>query len=200
MNTENVGEFDTLIEQKIEEDTEFQDSLVDLEDDDKEQAIKEKREEVIRQEWQNLSETAKKKAELADNYKTRAEKAEAEAKKAKPAEKEIKNDNPDISSKDIYTLIDAKVPREDVEEVVKAAKLLGKTIDEALKDDVVKTILSNRQEFRKTSEATNTTTARPGTKKVSDEEILGKASKGEFPDKGSEEADRLFWARRGGKR
>jgi len=200
MNTENNGDFDTLIEKKIEEDTGFQDSLVDLEDDERGQAIKEKREEVIKQEWQSLSETAKKEAELAKNYKTRAEKAEAEAKKLKPAEKEINNDNPELSSKDIYTLINAQIPQEDVDEVLKAAKILNKPIHEALKDDVVKTILSNRKEYRATAEATNTKNARPGIKKTTDDELISKASKGEVPEKGSSEAEQLFWAKRGGKR
>ena len=89
------------------------------------------------------------------------------------------------------------VPQEDVDEVIKAAKLLGKTIQEALEDPTVKTILETRGEYRKTAEATNKKTARPSSHSPSSREILEKAEKGEIPEPGTPEAEKLFLARRG---
>jgi len=197
MNTEDKGFLDTLAQEKIDADTDFQDSLDSLEEDEREQAIQEKRKEIIEQEFSSLKESSKKQEELANNYKIRAEKAEKAKKEDHTSKKE---EDSDLSPKDLYALINAQVPQEDVEEVVKASKLLGKTVQEALNDDIVKTILETRQEFRKTAEATNTKQARPGSKKVSDDELLKKASAGDVPEKGSEEAERLFWAKRGGER
>lgn len=115
--------------------------------------------------------------------------------KPKPTSKE-----PDLTTTDVYALMKADVPEEDIDEVKKAAKVLGISVVEALKDSVTKTILERRASLRKTAEATNTVTARPGTKKVSDDEILQEASKGNIPEKGSADAERLFWAKRGGKK
>ena len=122
----------------------------------------------------------------------------ATEKDEKPVEKPTEKKD-DLSTTDLYALMNAKVPQEDVEEVVKAAKLLGKSVQEALKDETVKTILERREGYRKTSEATNNGTRRPATKTVTVDEIVTNASKGIFPEKGSKEAEELFWARRGKK-
>ncbi len=197
MNTEE-GNLDALIQEKLDTDLDFQDSLDVLNDDEREQAVKEKRSELRNQEYSSLIEKSKKNEELATNYKIRAEKAE----KGKPKdvdENTTKTDS-NLSTTDLYSLMTAKVPQEDVDEVVKSAKLLGKSIPEALADETVQAILNTRAEHRTTAKATNTQVARSGAKRVTDQEILDKASKGDFPDKGSDEATRLFWARRGGKR
>lgn len=102
----------------------------------------------------------------------------------------------ELSTKDLYALMSANVPQDDVEEVVKAAKILNKSISEALKDLMVQTVLKTREEYRATANAANVAPVRPGSKKVSDEEVLAKASKGEIPEAGSKEAEALFWARR----
>lgn len=104
-----------------------------------------------------------------------------------------------LSPKDLYALTAAQVHIDDFDEVVKAAKLLGKPIADAVKDPVVKGILAGRAEERKTAEATSTKPARPSQKKPDANEILRKASQGEIPQKGSNEAEELFWARRGGR-
>lgn len=124
---------------------------------------------------------------------------EPERKEVKPTVKrDSKVDN--LNPLDLYALMEAKVPKEDVEEVIKASKLLGKSISEALQDPIVQGILKSKDEYRKTSEATATQTRRSGAKQVTDDEIIKKASNGEIPESGSDEAERLFWARRGGKR
>ena len=123
--------------------------------------------------------------------------------KTKPVEKAkptIKKSEADLSSKDLYALMQAQVPEDDVDEVQRTAKALGVSVSEALKDPVTKAILERRQALRKTADAANTTTARPSNKKVTPEEILKKAEEGIIPDKGSTDAEELFWARRGGKK
>lgn len=98
------------------------------------------------------------------------------AKKAAPKK------NGDISNRDMYDLIEAKVPKQDIDEVVSYAKFKGISIADALEDDVVKTILSNNGEMRTTASAAHTGTAKRGSGKLSDDVILAKASKGEDID------------------
>ncbi|MDE2103081.1 MAG: hypothetical protein KGL39_37900 [Patescibacteria group bacterium] len=106
----------------------------------------------------------------------------------------------DLSPKDVMALMKAEVPEEDIEEVQKASKVLGVSIAEAIKDPVTKAVLERRAALRKTAQATNTSTARPSAKKVSGDELNKGLAKGEVPDKGSSDAEELFWARRGGRR
>lgn len=115
-------------------------------------------------------------------------------------QEESPKDSDALSTTDIYTLVSAKIPQEDLDVVKKTAKILGVSISEALKDSDLQTILKGRAEKRKVADATNTKTVRAGAKTVSDEEIVKAASRGEIPKAGSEEAEKLFWARRGGKK
>lgn len=194
---------DSLVDQRLEADTDFQNSLADLSDDDKNAAIANKRTEIANAEFKSLSEKAAetdKQKELANNYKIRAEKAEEEAKKGKKDDRSSDEKKDELTPKDIYALMGAQVPEEDIEEVVKAAKVLGKSISEALKDSVVKTILSRKVEERSTANAANTGSGRRTTPAMSDDKLLSELSKGIVPEAGSKEAEALFWAKRGGKR
>lgn len=113
---------------------------------------------------------------------------------------EKKEETQSVSQKDIYALSQANVHIDDFDDVVDYAKFKKISIQEALKSDVIKTVLANKAEYRKTSEVANTTNARKGVSKVSDEVLMKNLNDGKIPEKGSEEAERLFWARRGGKR
>lgn len=199
MNTETL---DALVQERIEADADFQSEIESLEDDERDEAIAKKSKEILADEWASLSDKAKKNEELANNYKTRAEKAEKGSKENKPAVEETTTSakQDDLSTKDLYAVMNAKVHEDDLDEVVKAAKLLEKSIPEALKDTTVQAILEKRAEHRKTAEATSTRPSRAGAKKIDSDEILREASKGNIPDAGSAEAEELFWARRGGKR
>lgn len=106
----------------------------------------------------------------------------------------------ELTSKDAIAIMNAKVHEDDVDEVVEYAKFKKISVAEALKSDVVKTILDRKSEFRKTSEATNTGTSRVGIKKVSGDELVKDLSQGKIPAPGTKEADELFWARRGGRK
>ena len=119
--------------------------------------------------------------ELAKNYKVRAEKAERllkQTKVVKPESSETPKHS-DMSLKDIRALQD--VPDEDVDEVIDFAKYKGVSVAEAKKSPVMQILLKTKKEERATAEATNTTPARRGSSKASDEDLLGKLSKGELP-------------------
>ncbi len=122
------------------------------------------------------------------------------AKNIKPIEKIETKPETDLSSIDLYALMDAKISQEDIEEVRKASKLLGKSIPETLRDGTFKTILARRVEERNIADATNTGSARRTTNRPTDSALIDNLRKGEVPEKGSADAEQLFWAKRGGKR
>ena len=128
----------------------------------------------------------KKRASLADDYKVRAEIAERKLKqqlKVQPKTEETKEVPQDFSPKDFLALNQAGITADDLDEVIDYAKYKGISISEAVKNPVVKTILKERAEERKTAEATNVGTARKGTQKVTGESLLEKASRtGEMPE------------------
>lgn len=116
-----------------------------------------------------------------------------------PASKpEVKGE--DLTIKDAVLIQRANVDVEDIDEVVRWSKFNKQSIGEALSDDTLKTVLAKRAEIRKSALATSTGSSKRVTTKVSDEEILKDAKNGKIPKPGSEEAEALFWARRGGKK
>lgn len=113
-------------------------------------------------------------AELEEKNRKLFERAKkAEGKKA---------EKPDLSTSDIYALMNAKVPEEDISEVSDYAKLKSISIAEALKSSVVRTILAERIEERATADATSTGAQRRAPVKVSDDVVLNSASKGQLPE------------------
>lgn len=104
-----------------------------------------------------------------------------------------------LNSKDLLAIMQNNVHEDDLDEVIEYATLKKIPVSEALKTNVVKTILSNNAEFRKTAEVSNTAPARKGVSKTSDDTLLSNLSKGQIPES-KEDAERLFWAKRGGKR
>lgn len=126
--------------------------------------------------WKAL---ALKEKERANNQKIRAEKAEREAKTkaTKPAQ------DSSLSVHDAIALMTAKVTEvEDIKEVEDYARFRGISVSEALKSSVVKTLLAERVETRKTAQATNTGKARAGSASLSDDVVLKNASQGKLPD------------------
>lgn len=112
---------------------------------------------------------------------------------AKPAETTA---DTALSSKDLYALMQANVPEDDIDEVVEYAKLKKISVSEALKTNVVKTILNDKAEERKVARATNTGPSKRGTVKLSEDALIDKANKGDLPDS-EEEMARLVRARKG---
>lgn len=195
MEGDNTGTLDTLVQQKLEQDAEFQSTLEELDDDERDQAIQAKRTEIINAEYDRL----KKADDLAKNYKARAEKAEQAVKDKKPVGDQQTPTKPVddvLSVKDSYALQAAGVPFDDVDEVVKAAKVLGKSIPEALKDPIVTARLAQLKSYRDTENASNTKPGRSSAKETPDEKILEDARNGVIPKPGTKEAERLFFLRR----
>lgn len=203
MNTQ-IGSLEAAIKQRLEADSEFQTSIADLSDEEKVTKISEKSAEVREVVFAEVMADATKHKTAYEGQKTRAEKAERVLKdkgitvEEEPGEgaehAQAKND---LSTDDLYALMEAKVPREDIEEVKKAAKILNKPIAEALQDEMVQNVLKDRQEKRRVADATGTDKGRPGTKQATPGEILAEAQKGNIPEPGTPEAEALFKARRG---
>lgn len=191
---------ESLIEEKLAGDVQFQNSLQNLSDDEKTNLITEKRNSILLEEAPKWYDESKKNEKAYIDTKTRAERAEQDLKKFKPAD--VNKDEDSLSTKDIYAFMEAKVPQDDIDDVVDYAKMKGISIGDALKSSVVKAVLADKQETRKTAEATQTRSTR-ATTKIDGNTILQNArEKGEdaLPTAGSSEAEDMFWARRGGRR
>jgi hypothetical protein len=170
-----TGDINALVDEKISNDADFQTEIELLSDEDKTLRLADKKAELIASEYSSLAQKAKKDAELANNYKIRAEKAE----RGEKPTVEVKPQGT-LSTKDTIALIEAKVPSDDIEEVEEYAKFKGISVAEALKSSVVKSVLAEKAEMRRTAEATNVkATSRKSTKPT---DILQKASEGIMPE------------------
>lgn len=137
---------------------------------------------------------ANKLEEIARNQKIRAEKAEREAKSPSTQRAETSK-NASLSPEDLVSIVRANIEPEDLKEVTKYANYENISITEALKSPVVRAILSEKSEYRKTAEASNTGFARRGSAKISDSALIENARKGVFPDS-EEDLKRLISLRR----
>lgn len=119
--------------------------------------------------------------------------ADRNAKKKVVEKPEAPKAEGDLSTMDTIALIGAGVTnKEDINEVVDYSKLKGISIEEALESTVIKTILGEKAEYRKTAEATHTGKATRGSTKLSPEQILANAEKGKLPDDPEELAEALM--------
>lgn len=123
--------------------------------------------------------------ELAFNYKVRAEKAEKRVERPESS-KVAPTKTAEFSPLDIIAISKANIDTDDVEDVVDYARYKGISISEALKSNVIKTTLSQKEEMRKTAQATSTGQTRRGSSQISDERLLADASKGLLPDSDSD--------------
>jgi hypothetical protein len=87
-----------------------------------------------------------------------------------------------LSNSDMFVLIKANVPEEDIQEVQDYARMKGVTIKEALSTNFVKTLLSDKAEERATAEAAHTGSSRRTTGKKTTSQVLSDAEKGDLPD------------------
>jgi len=102
--------------------------------------------------------------------------------KANSKESSTETKSGDLSTSDLYILMDAKVPQEDVADVREYAKLKGVSIKEALESTMVKGLLAESAEQRMTASAANVGGAKGGSGKMTDEALLHKASNGQLPE------------------
>jgi len=133
-----------------------------------------------------------------DHWKTKATKAApvVEVKKEEKVVAKPEAKDTGLSQTDLYALVKADVPEEDIAEITDYAKLKNISVAEALKSNVVKTILSEKKEERATASAANTAKAKVGTTSVSTETLLANARKGILPDN-DEDMTRLIKAKKG---
>ena len=185
-------DIDTAVQEKIDNDTEFQTSLTDLSEEDKQVAINEKRSVLIKSEFESLDKIAKENEKKFNDQKLRAEKAENELKNNKVVPKEE-----GLSQKDVIYLAKADIHEEDVDEVVELAKLKKITVAEAHK--YMTPILETRAEERKTASATQTKGGARGSAKVTGEDLIARAKEGKLPET-DEDWDKLTEARLEAKR
>lgn len=127
--------------------------------------------------------------ELNKKLYERAKKAESEAKelkkKSETPKPNIQNnaqEQKDMSSKDLYALMEHKVPSKHIDEVVKASKILGKSIPETLQDGFVQARLKTLAEEEQTANATNTGGSKRTAAKLTDEQIVQRYTEGKDVD------------------
>ena len=182
-------------DQSHEDDQDENDNNQDQNDDDQNNDDADEGEETV----ESLKAKNAKLQEAYENQKKRAEKAENKSsdnkdnKKVVDTKKTSKAD--DLTPKDLYALMENKVPKEDVDDVVQYARFSKISIDDALDSDFVKRLLADKSEKRATARATNIGYNRRGSGKVSEQALLQKASQsGEIPDDDAD-LDRLIDAR-----
>lgn len=125
----------------------------------------------------------KKKAEVSSQNFERAKKAEEELKKLKSEKKEVSDNN--LSAKDLISLRD--VHEEDVDFILNHAKQNKISVSEAKKDKYVSIYLRERNEERKTAEASHTGKPRGSISRDTSEAIVEKFNKGQIPAEDDDE-------------
>ena len=161
MNENETEVIDSTIDTEITENT---DEQADLSDDTQQEDV-----EALKKQINTLN--AQK-----EHWKKKAEKGDDAPKKPTSSSKEVS-----LSTRDTIALIEAKVSTEDFDEVVDFANYRKISVAEAIKSPTLKAILSEKSEERQTAAATQTRSPRVSPK-VTDEQIIDKARKGQFPE------------------
>ena len=112
---------------------------------------------------------------------------------AQPEKKVEKTENSSTLSLKDQIALAKSVDVDDIDEVVEFASYKKIAIADALKNPTLKAILSDREEQRKSAQATSTGTSRKSSNTVSDETLLANARKGNLPDE--KDFDRLIAAK-----
>lgn len=110
----------------------------------------------------------------------------------KPQEDKKEEEKKGLSEKDVIYLAKASIHDDDVDEVLAYANKMGVSVKEAHK--FYEPILAKREEQRKVADATNTGPSRRSNTKLSDEDLIAKASKNELPED-PEDIERLMKAK-----
>lgn len=168
----------------MEKNTEVNDDTLNIEDDQEslnpdEETEANEDEESDNGEEENISKAEFEKVKkLAENYKIRAEKAEKAKKNKAPVEKEGA-----LSNKDMLAILRENVSDDDIPEIQTYAKIKGITVADALKTSVVRTMLKESEEERKTAEVSAVGNKRPSPKALSGSELLREAERtGKLPE------------------
>ncbi len=108
----------------------------------------------------------------------------------------VKTPSKELSTEELYALIKADVPQEDIVEVREYAQLKNISVADALNSNVVKTILKDKKDERNVAQATNTGASKRGSSRLTEDALIQKAVKGEMPDS-DEDIKRMFRAKKG---
>jgi uncharacterized protein YihD (DUF1040 family) len=140
-------------------------------------------------------------AELETKNKKIKELEDLIARKKKEQKRPEKNPpvqvpNTELSQRDLYTLIKHDVHEDDIDEVVEYANLKKIKVEEALKSSVIKAILKDKEETRKTAEVSNTGTVRKGATPKDVDSLVAKAKNGDFPQS-EEDMKKVFLRMKG---
>lgn len=125
-----------------------------------------------------------------EHWKKKATSAKPEA---KPETKQTQTEQA-LSLKDSFALAKAGVEEDDIQDIADYATLKKVSISEALKSNYVKSLLAEKEEFRKSQEASTTPNVKRATPKVTDDVILDNARKGKLGES-EDEIRALFRAR-----
>lgn len=133
---------------------------------------------------EELQAQLKKAKEIAKNQRIRAEKAESKLDKGKTSKgiPSSKKESSALSTDDVFVLVSASIPRSDIPDVQKHARLNGMTIEEALADPFLKSYLTNKAEERKTADAVHVGVTRKTSGKKTSTQMLAEAQAGNMPD------------------
>lgn len=173
-------DIDAVVQERINNDTDFQATLATLPEEERDNAINTKKSEVIKTEFESLSKKAQENEQKFRDQKLRAEKAEELAKGTKKEEKVESS----ITAKDVLVLTGAGYTHEeDIDTIERWAKFNNVGISEAIKDNLLKSVLATKQEERKTAQVTQTNGGARGVKSPSIDTILSEASQGKIPEK-----------------
>lgn len=99
-----------------------------------------------------------------------------------------------LSSKDVIAIAKSNISDEDIDEVLDFAKYKNISVSEALKSGYITSMVREKAEMRKTAEVTHSGTVRNSTGKVTADQILQKAERGELSEN---DMDKLVAARLG---
>ena len=113
-----------------------------------------------------------------ENKTLKIQKAKLKEKSEAPANQE----NKELSQSDLIALIKGDVAEEDIQEVRDYAELKGISVVDALKSNVVRTLMKENTELRNTANATNTGTTKRSAKEVTNADLLANAKKGQLPE------------------
>jgi hypothetical protein len=170
-------------------DTEYLNSEIDETAVDNDRVLDNSADDAGDDEEEMTPEAFKKYKELAHNYKVRAEKAEARSKSDNRQDgdgrKSVqrKGDAAEFSQADMFALMRANITEDDdIAQISKYSRGLGITVQEALKDETLQTILQKRAEMRETARATQTGNRRAGNQRTSDAKLVEDAERGIFPE------------------
>lgn len=121
-------------------------------------------------------------------------KASTKPEEKKSEKKSTEKKGSDLSTDDLYSLMQSQVNRDDIPEVKTFASVKGITIAEALEDDLLKSILADKVERRNVANATNTGKTSTKSFAKTDSELLADSKKGILPDS-DEDLSRLVQLR-----